>query len=283
MQIHSASFHWRHSKLLPMGILSGGCSTYSVGLHEHFLVRLLELTFFSLQTTLKYSLTVLFYCAHVKMFHYFEFCRKRAVNTLASVLQSPVAHIRLLTRLVICCLLPVLEDSDMTLLRMTDEESLLILMYIKDNMELPGGLDLAKFLMATSILYGDVCPQNASGPLAMTLAETLVQHIYNLHDNCILESALCLLWTLCHTPCIVQRLSQIDYLVPELKTMEQTRCSAVSFLAKAVLWKLGCGNYEGTISLDFIPNLLYHGIKQVIYLCIMIVSFHIASKSSVLL
>ena len=239
-----------------MGILSGGCSTYNVGLHEHILVRLLELTFFSLQTTLKYSLTVLFYCAHVKMFHYFEFCRKRAVNTLASVLQSPLAHTRLLTRLVICCLLPVLEDCDMMLLRMTDEESLLILMYIKDNMELPGGLDLAKFLMATSILYGDACPQNASGFLAVTLGETIVQQIFNLHDNCVLESALCLLWTLCHTPSIVQRLSQMGYLIPELKTMQQTKCSAVSSLAKCVLWKLGCGNYEGIVSLDFISHLL---------------------------
>ena len=220
------------------------------------MISLLELTFFSLQTTLNYSLTVLFYCAHIKMFHYFEFCRKRAVNTLGSVLDSPVAHTRLLARLVICCLLPILEDCDKTLLKMTDEESQLILAYIKDNIMLPGGLDPAKFLMATSILYGDVCPQNASGPLALTLAETVVQYIFQLHDNCILESTLCLLWTLCHTPAIVQTLSQIDHLIPELKTIEQTRCSTVSSLVKCVLWKLGCGNYEGIV-FDLISNLLY--------------------------
>ena len=69
-----------------------------------------------------------------------------------------------------------------------------------------------------------------------------------------------LLWTLCHTPCIVQKLSQIDYLIPELKTIEQTQCSAVSSLAKAVLWKLGCGNYEGNFSLNSIFNLMDYGI-----------------------
>ena len=153
-----------------------------------------------------------------------------------------------------------MEDCHKILLKMTDEESQLLLTYIRDEIMLPGGLDPAKFLMATSILYGDACPQNVSGPLAVTLAEIVVQKIVKLHDNCVLESALCLLWTLCHTPCIVQKLSQIDYLIPELKTIEQTQCSAVSSLAKAVLWKLGCGNYEGNFSLNSIFNLMDYGI-----------------------
>ena len=209
--------------------------------------------FYFLQMTLNSTLTVLFYCAHVKVFHYSQFGLLSAIDNLASFLQSPAAHTRLLARLVICCLIPILEDCHMTLLELTDEESQLLLTYVSET-NFPGGLDRAKFLMATSILYGDVCPQNASGPLALTLAETVVNQIFNLQDNCISESALCLLWTLCHTPAIVQRLSQIDHLIPELKTMQQTRCSTVSSLAKCVLWKLGCGNYEGMLLAFFMCN-----------------------------
>ena len=170
--------------------------------------------FYFLQMTLNSTLTVLFYCAHVKVFHYSEFGVLSAIDILACFLQSPAAHTRLLARLVICCLLPILEDCHMTLLELTD----------------------------------------ASGPLALTLAETVVKQIFNLQDNCISESALCLLWTLCHTPAIVQRLSQIDHLIPELKTMQQTRCSS---LAKCVLWKLGYGNYEGML-LAFVAFLIWN-------------------------
>ena len=190
------------------------------------------------------TLTILFYCAHVKILHYSEFGVVDAIDTLARVLQSPAAHTRLLTRLVICCLLPILEDHHKTLLKMTDEESQLLLAYVKE-VKLPGGLDPAKFLMATSILYSDVCPWNSSEQLSVTVAETVVQHIFNIQDNCILESTLCLLWTLCHTPAIVQTLSQIDNLIPRLKAMQQTQYSAVPSLAKGVLWKLGYGNHQG--------------------------------------
>ena len=136
---------------------------------------------------------------------------------------------------------------------MTDEESQLLLAYVKE-VTLPGGLDRAKFLLATSILYSDVCPQNASGPLAMAVAETVVQQLSKQHDNHILEGALCLLWTLCHTPAIAQRLCLIDHFITELKMMQQSRCSAVSSLAKCVLQKLGCVNHEGNISLNYISN-----------------------------
>jgi len=190
---------------------------------------------------------VLFHCAHRKAFIFPEFGTNDAINCLAHVVQSPAAQTRLLARLVICCLLPILEDCHKTLLKLTDEESQLLLTYVKE-VTLLGGLDRAKFLMATSILYSDVCPQNASGPLAITVAETVVQQISKQLDNCILEGTLCLLWTLCHTPAIVQRLSHIDHLIPELKTMQQTHCSAISSLAKCVLWKLGWGNYKGNIN-----------------------------------
>ena len=220
---------------------------------EHLLLYITHIHFF-LQlhlTILNYRLIVLFYCAHVKPLTFSLFGESNAINILAHVLQSPNASTRLLTRLVICCLLPILEECHKTLLKMTDEESQLLLTYVSET-NFPGGVDTAKFLMATSILYGDACPQNASGPLALTLAETVVKQIFNLQDNCISESALCLLWTLCHTPAIVQQLSQIDHLIPELKTMQQTQCLAVSSLAKCVLWKLGCGNYKGKISLSCI-------------------------------
>ena len=97
--------------------------------------------------TLNSSLTILFYCAHVKMFHYSEFGVLSAIDTLASILQSPAAHTRLLTRLVICCLLPIIEDCHKTLLKMTEEESQLLLTYVRDKVILPGGLDPAKFIM----------------------------------------------------------------------------------------------------------------------------------------
>ena len=221
------------------------------------LLNIYKILFYFLQlhlTILEYRLTVLFYCAHVKMFHFSVFGLSSAINTLACVLQSPVAHTRLLARLVMCCLLPILEDYHTTLLKMTDEESQLLLIYVA-AMNLPGGLDTAKFLMAMSILYRDFCPQNVSGLLSVTVAETVVQQIFNPHDNCILESALCLLWTFCHTPGIVQKLSEMYHLIPELKTIQQTQCSAVSSLAKCVLWKLGCGNLEGNVSLNTIYNL----------------------------
>ena len=216
--------------------------------HQHYYV--INLCFFQFQLDiLEYRLTVLFHCAHRNAFIFPEFGINGAIDCLAHVVQSPAAQTRLLARLVICCLLPILEDRHMTLLKLTDEESRLLLTYVKEVMLL-GGLDRAKFLMAASILYSDVCPQNASELLAITLAiaETVVQQIFKQHDNCVLEGTLCLLWTLCHTPAVVQRLSQIDHFIPELKTIKQTRCSTVSSLAKCVLWKLGCGNYEGNVN-----------------------------------
>ena len=213
--------------------------------HQRYYV--INLCFFQFQLDiLEYRLTVLFHCAHRKAFIFSEFGINGAMDCLACVLQSPSTQTRLLARLVICCLLPILEDRHKTLLKLTDEECQLLHTYVKE-VTLLGGLDQAKFLMAASILYSDVCPQNASELLTITLAETVVQQIYKQHDNCVLEGTLCLLWTLCHTPAIVQRLSQIDYLIPELKTIQQTRCSTVSSLAKSVLWKLGCGNYEGNV------------------------------------
>ena len=227
-------------------------------------------------------MTVLFHCAHRKAFIssefgikgavnslafiYSEFGARSAINSLACVLQSPTAQTRLLARLVICCLLPILKDHHQTLLEMTDDESQLLLTYVKE-VTLPGGLDTAKFLMAASILFSDVCPRNVSGPLAITVAENVVHQISKQHDKYILEGTLCLLWTLCHTPAIVQRLSQIDHLIPELKTMQQTEYSTVSFLAKCVLWKLGCGNCEGNAGLN------YCGINGKLYLCILTYHF----------
>ena len=56
---------------------------------------------------------------------------------------------------VLCCVIPIMEYNDKTLLTMTaEEESKLLLTYIKDP-KLIGGLDQAKFLMAVSVLYSD--------------------------------------------------------------------------------------------------------------------------------
>ena len=132
----------------------------------------------------------------------------------------------------------------MALLKITEEESQLLLVYIKDT-NLPGGLDRAKFLMAVSVLYRD--PQNALEPVARKIAETVVEQILQDCDNQVLEGALCLLWTLSRKIDIAQAISQISHLVAALKQMQQTSISAISSLAKSVLWQLGYGNYEGTI------------------------------------
>ena len=84
----------------------------------------------------------------------------------------------------------------MALLKITEEESQLLLTYIKDT-NLPGGLDRAKFLIAVSVLYQD--PQNALEPVARKIAKTVVEQILQDCDNQVLEGALCLLWTLTRT------------------------------------------------------------------------------------
>ena len=134
----------------------------------------------------------------------------------------------------------------MALLKITEEESQLLLTYIKDT-NLPGGLDRAKFLMAVSVLYQEFSPQNSLGPVAREIAETVVEQILQDCDNQVLEGALYLLWTLSHTSGIAQAISQIPHLGAALKQMQQTSISLISSLAKSVLWQLGYGNYEGTI------------------------------------
>ena len=192
---------------------------------------------------LDYRLMVLFYCAHIKVFHYSAFGIASALNSLNCVLESSSARTRLLTRLVICCLHPIMENHHMALLKITEEESQLLLTYIKDT-NLPGGLDRAKFLMAVSVLYQD--PQNALELVGRKIAKTVVEQILQDCDNHVLEGALCLLWTLSHTIDIAQTISQISHLVAALKQMQQTSISAISSLAKSVLWQLGYGKYEGT-------------------------------------
>jgi len=132
----------------------------------------------------------------------------------------------------------------MALLKITEEESQLLLTYIKDT-NLPGGLDRAKFLIAVSVLYQD--PQNALEPVARKIAKTVVEQILQDCDNQVLEGALCLLLTLTRTIDIAQAISQISHLVAALKQMQQTSISTISSLAKSVLWQLGYGKYEGTV------------------------------------
>jgi len=145
---------------------------------------------------------------------------------------------------VLCCLIPIMEDHDKTLLTMTEEESELLLIYIKDPM-LTGGLDRAKFLMAVSVLYREFCFQNALGPVAGIIAENVAKQIFQPNDAHVLESLLCVLWTISHTPQIARAVGQICQLIPALKQMQRSSCSEVTLLAKSVLWQLGCGNWEG--------------------------------------
>lgn len=197
-----------------------------------------------MQAFLDQRLTVLFYCAHIRKLHYSVFGIMSAHDTLASVLQSPVPHTRLLARLVICCLLPIMESHHTHLLEMTAEEAKLLLHYIRCP-KLPGGLDPAKFLMATSVLYREFCSQNASSFLVREIVQSVIDLILQDCDNSVLEGALCLLWTLCHTPTTALHVSLIHTLIQALTSIQQSPCSAVSFPARSILWELGYGNYEG--------------------------------------
>jgi len=130
----------------------------------------------------------------------------------------------------------------MALLRITEEESQLLLTYIKDT-KLPGGLDRAKFLMAVSVLYREFSPQNALEPVTRNIAKTVAEQTLHDCNNQVLEGALCLLWTLSHDLGMAQTISQISHLVPALRQMQQTSIS----LATSLLWRLGYGNCEGAI------------------------------------
>ena len=202
----------------------------------------------AMQVCLDHQMAVLFYCAHIKKFHSLLF--GTSIDMISSMLQSPATHFRLLTRLTIGCLLPILQRHHMSLMEMTEEEAELLLNYIK-HLNLPGGLDSAKLLMATSILYR--FSQNASSSFTRDIAQQTVDVILQQNlSYSTLEGALCLLWALCHSPDMALHMSQEHTLVQVLTWMQQSPCSAVAFPARAVLWQLGYGNHEGNVMMHSI-------------------------------
>ena len=168
-----------------------------------------------------------------------------SLHTLTTVLNSSAAYTRLLGRLVICRLYPIMGDNHTQLLELTTEEAKLLLGFIKQ----PVGLDPAKLLKATSILFRECPKQTMSVKFFIELCEGVVSVIScEHHDNGVMEGALCLLWSLAsYIPDIKHHLSKKDNLISVLTLLRQSPCSIVSLPARAIQMVLGYGNYEGII------------------------------------
>lgn len=199
------------------------------------------------QAFLDNRLTILFYCAHISKSHYASFGILSALDTLSTVLNSSAAHTRLVTRLVICCLRPIMENHHHHLLELTTEEAELLLRYTREP-TLTSGLDLAKLLKAAAVIFQELPQQTVLISLVMEFADNainIVQQETRCDDNCVIEGALCLLWTLCHMPEIKDHVSKIDNHVLRLTSLQQSPCSAVSSLASSVLCLLGYCDFKG--------------------------------------
>lgn len=203
------------------------------------------------QAFLDNRLTILFYCAHISKSHYASFGLLSALDTLSTVLNSSAAHTRLVTRLVVCCLRPIMENHHHNLLELTTEEAELLLRYTRQP-TLTSGLDLAKLLKASAVVFQELPQQTALISLVVDFADSvisIVQQETRCDDNCVMEGALCLLWTLCHMPGIKDHVTKMDKLVLRLTSLQQSPCSAVSSLASSVLWLLGHCDFKGTTCL----------------------------------
>ena len=199
------------------------------------------------QTFLDNRLTILFYCAHITKYVYSSFGIISSLHTLTTVLNSSAAYTRLLGRLVICCLYPIMGDSHTQLLELTTQEAELLLGFIKQPKQ-STGLDQAKLLKATSILIRECPMQSLSGNFFTELCEGVVSILLlcEHHDNGVVEGALCLLWSLAsYIPDIKHHVSKMDNLISVLTSLQLSSCSIVSSPARSILLVLGYGNYEG--------------------------------------
>ena len=168
-----------------------------------------------------------------------------SLDTLTTVLKSSFADTRLLTRLVICCLHPIMDDSHAKLLELTAEEAELLLSIIT-QLKKSCRLDPAKLLKATSVLFREFPLQSIPAQFFTDLCQTTFSLLSNNYDICITEGALCLLWTLaCYIPEVKYYMSQMKNLVSTLTSLQQSPCSIISSPARSVLFVLNQGSYEG--------------------------------------
>ena len=217
-------------------------------MHISHCLRLFFLDLQVYQSFLNDRLTTLFYCAHITKCIYSSFGLMGALDTLTTVLNSSVAYTRLLSRLVICCLYPIMGDSHTKRLELTTEEAELLLGFIKLPKQ-STGLDRAKLLKATSILFRECPTQTLSVKFFIELCESVVGIIScEHHDSDVVEGALCLLWSLvCYIPDIKHHVSKMDNVIGVLTSLQQSPCSMVSSPARSILSVLGYGNYEGIL------------------------------------
>ena len=186
-----------------------------------------------------------------------------APDKLTSVLKSSAAHTRLLARLVICCLHPITDDSHTKLLELTVEESKLLLSFIK-RLEQPGGLDPVRLLKAASILFREFPSQTLSGHLIPELCESVINELNKNHNNCVLEGALCLLWSLvCFVPEAKHHVSKIDNFVSVLTLLQRSPCSIVSSPARSILFVSDYGNSEGKMGHTSYYYTLLYGVSLI--------------------
>ena len=135
-----------------------------------------------------------------------------------------------------------MTEKQIQLLEMTSEEAQLFIQYIHCPELLGGGLELAKVFMTASYICQEFTPPNV-----LSIAHQLIDIILQDCSNCTLEGALCLIWAICHDPAIALHLSAMHNFIQVLMYLCQNPCSAVAFPAKATLWKLGFGNFTGTL------------------------------------
>ena len=161
---------------------------------------------------------------------------------MASTLQTPSAHTRLLSRLTIGCLRPITHRCHVNIFVLTQEEIELLLGYMR-NHQFPGGLDPVKFLKSISVLF--TSSDNISSSYTQTIAQLTVDLILLPEISYgVLEGALYLLWTLCNAPEVARHTSLEHKIVDLLMSMKEYQCSEVAVLARSVLWKL-CRGKKG--------------------------------------
>lgn len=177
------------------------------------------------------------------------------------MLQTPAIHTRLISRLTIGRLHPVMQRHHIKLLKLTQEETELLLRYMR-NHKFPGGLDPVKFMKAISVLF------TSSDNISSSQIQIIAQHTVDLillpeigYD--VLEGALYLLWTLCNSPDVALYISLEHKIVYLLTSMKESQSSEVATLARSVLWKLYYGKKEGDFGRAYNVYKSSHSIQHV--------------------
>ena len=187
---------------------------------------------------------MIFYCAQLTKFHYDPFGKNSAIDTIAVATKVSVGRIRLIARLIICSLFQVTEERHMKLLQVTKQELDILCSYIAYPRP-PGCLDSAKLFKAASILLRESKSHDICISSCLKIAKRAQSLLFQNPDNDIIDGALHMLLTLCHTPAIALHMCQEQNFIQLLTWLQQSPCLALSFPSRSLLWQLGYGMYQG--------------------------------------